>query len=195
VPLKGLLAYTQRGKQPVYTSVGLPVVNSKHVLRNEVVLDNGNACAEKIPDAQQIQLDDVVINGTGVGTIGRAAAYLHSTPAIPDNHVTILRIKNGAADAVYLSVYLNSIAGQIQVNKWLHGSSGQIEIYPGDIEQFKLWLAPDSTQQSIRKMVEDSFNARKDARALLSRVQRAVEVAIEEGEAAGMAVLEGGDHV
>jgi len=85
--------------------------------------------------------------------------------------------------------YVNSIAGQIQVNKWLHGSSGQTELYPGDIAQFQIWLAPIKVQKAIRKMVEDAFKARNDAKALLARAQRAVEVAIEEGEAAGLAAL------
>jgi len=186
VSLESLLSHNRRGKQPVYAETGIPVVNSKQVLKNEVVLGDGNACAEMIPSVQQIRLGDVVINGTGVGTIGRAAAYLHNTPAVPDNHVTILRINNGSVDPVYLSVYLNSIAGQIQVKKWLHGSSGQTELYPGDIAQFQIWLAPRKTQTAIRKMVEDAFGARNEAQALLARAQRAVEIAIEEGEDAGL---------
>lgn len=194
VSLGSLLSHNQRGKQPVYAETGLPVVNSKQVLKNEVVLGDDNACAETIPSVQQIRPGDVVINGTGVGTIGRAAAYLHNIPAVPDNHVTILRIKDDAVDAVYLSVYLNSIAGQIQVNKWFHGSSGQTELYPGDIAQFQIWLAPIKVQKAIRKMVEDAFKARNDAKALLARARQAVEVAIEEDEAAGMAVLAGGAH-
>ena len=39
--------------------------------------------------------------------------------ALPDNHVTVLRPKSGSIDPVYLSVYLNSLAGQYQVNNWL----------------------------------------------------------------------------
>ena len=75
----------------------------------------------------------MLINGTGVGTIGRSAPYLHNENALPDNHVTILRTKN--LNPIFLSVYLNSIAGKYQVDKYFKGSSGQIELYPKDIDQ------------------------------------------------------------
>ncbi|MDD5123256.1 hypothetical protein [Methylovulum sp.] len=81
-----------------------------------------------------IQKGDVLINGTGVGTIGRSACYLHEQNALPDNHVTILRTDK--INPIFLSVYLNSIAGKYQVDKYFKGSSGQIEIYPKDIENF-----------------------------------------------------------
>lgn len=189
VPLGTLLAHNQRGKQPIYAETGLCVVNSKHVLKNEVVLGEDNDHAQSIPDAQQIRYGDVVINGTGVGTIGRAATFLHKTPAIPDNHVTILRLKDASIDPVFLSVYLNSITGQIQVNKWLHGSSGQIELYPADIAQFQIWIAPSKVQRTIRDKIEGAFAARNNAKSLLTRAQRAVEIAIEKNEASALRFL------
>lgn len=100
--LGDLLTENQRGRQPDYTNTGLPVVNSKHVLRDQVRLDANNRMATFRDDDLLIQPGDVLINGTG--TIGRSASYLHSKKAIPDNHVTILRPKNGL-DRIYLSVF------------------------------------------------------------------------------------------
>lgn len=189
MPLGTLLTHNQRGKQPIYAETGLCVVNSKHVLKNEVLLGEDNDHAQSIPEVQQIHYGDVVINGTGVGTIGRAATFFHKTPAIPDNHVTILRLKDASIDPVFLSVYLNSIAGQIQVNKWLHGSSGQIELYPADIAQFQIWIAPSKVQRTIRDKIEGAFAARNSAKDLLARAQRAVEIAIEKNEASALRFL------
>jgi len=182
------LVANSRGKQPAYGDGGLPVVNSKHVLRGEVRLDGDNRLAVPGEVDVLIRPGDVLINGTGVGTIGRAAPYLHDGPAVPDNHVTVLRPAPGL-DAVYLSVFLNSKAGQWQVEQRLRGSSGQIELYPNDIAQFKIWLAPQSVQEAIRRQVEQSFSARQRASQLLEAAKRAVEIAIEDSETAALAYL------
>ncbi len=186
--LGDLLTENQRGRQPDYTSTGLPVVNSKHVLRDEVRLDANNRMATFRDDDLLIQPGDVLINGTGVGTIGRSASYLHSKKAIPDNHVTILRPKNGL-DPIYLSVFLNSQAGQWQVKQRLRGSSGQIELYPRDIAEFKVWIAPPKLQREVRDAVNRSFEARQRAAKLLDAAKRAVEIAIENSEVAAL------DHI
>lgn len=100
-PLASHLEFCKRGKQPIYTKSGLPVVNSKHVQQNRVLLE-GNRFALANPAVDlQIRGGDALINGTGRGTIGRAAPYLNETLAVADNHVTILRSSN--LDPAYLS--------------------------------------------------------------------------------------------
>ncbi len=188
--LQTLLTVNERGAQPDYADQGLPVVNSKHVVNGEVRLDAENRTASSGKRALTIRHGDVLMNGTGVGTIGRTAPYLHATEALPDNHVTVLRPKPGAIDPVYLSVYLNSRAGQSQVEKWLRGSSGQIELYPNDIARFLVWQAPEHVQQAIRQSVEAAFAAKQCAAALLDAAKRAVEIAIEESEAAALEYLQ-----
>ena len=188
--LSDWLSENKRGKQPQYADNGLPVVNSKHVLRGEVRLDEDNRKATVSEGDLLIHPGDVLMNGTGVGTIGRTATYLHAGAVIPDNHVTILRPKKGL-DAVYLSVFLNSMAGQWQVEQRLRGSSGQIELYPNDIAQFRVWIAPTSVQAEIRRAVEMSHAAKRRATHLLEAAKRAVEIAIEESETAAMVYLDG----
>ncbi len=187
--LGSLLAVNDRGNQPEYTDTGLPVVNSKHVAHNDVRLDADNRVGLASTAKVLIEPGDVVMNGTGVGTIGRSAPYLHASKAIPDNHVTILRPKNATLDPVYLSVFINSLAGQLQVEQRLHGSSGQIELYPTDIADFTVWLAPKAIQQEIRQAVESGFAAKQHATQLLEAAKRAVEIAIEDSETAALAYL------
>lgn len=190
VRLADWLRENQRGKQPDYADTGLPVVNSKHVLRGEVRLDDDNRNAAFGDDDLLIHHGDVLMNGTGVGTIGRVAPYLHPETAIPDNHVTVLRPQKGL-DAVYLSVFLNSMAGQWQVEQRLRGSSGQIELYPSDIAEFKVWIAPPAVQTDIRQAVETSYAKKQRAAKLLDAAKRAVEIAIEDSEAAALVYLTG----
>ena len=184
-----LTSYPQRGTQPIYDAEGTPVVNSKHVLRGEVRLNKDNRRAVESDDCLLITYGDVLINGTGVGTIGRSAPYLHVDQALPDNHVTVLR-PHSWLDPIYLSVFLNSVAGRWQVEQRLRGSSGQIEIYPTDLAEFTVWVAPEPIQSRIRKAVEESFKQRQLGEHCLLAAKNAVEIATTDSEKAALDYLE-----
>ena len=200
VRLGDCLRFCERGRQPDYAEEGLPVLNSRHIQRDKVLLDADNRRATEDPAQQKldeedrltIKQGDVLINGTGVGTMGRCAPYLESGKALPDNHVTILRIKpETELEPVFLSVQLNSIIGQMQVEQYFKGSSGQIELYPTEIKEFRIWLAPPKIQQQIKSQLEQAHQSRQEAQALLAQAKRAVEVAIEDGEEAALKIMEG----
>jgi type I restriction enzyme M protein len=186
-PLGDLLTLNQKGRQPDYIeedddpSGYLPVINSKYVRAGEVVLSDNRYAP--IPEGNNpfIQEGDVLFNGTGVGTVGRCAPYFYKQEALPDTEVTVLR--SDTLDPVYLSIYLNSIAGQLQVQKHLQGTSGIIRVYPNDIAQFQIWEAPDSIQQKIRSKVEASHQKREQSKQLLEIAKTGVERAIETNEA------------
>ncbi|HEX8706966.1 MAG TPA: hypothetical protein VF723_01785 [Pyrinomonadaceae bacterium] len=172
------LTYCQRGKQPIYTRHGLPVVNSKHVQPNRVSVED---CKKAMPNpfsVSNIKTSDLLLNGTGIGTIGRAAPYMENTDAIPDNHVTIIRTRT--LDLVYLSVFLNSQIGQAQVRKHQRGSSGQIELYPRDIARFEVWEATESVQKEIRQLIVNVREARTRSRLLLEEAKARVEELIDQ---------------
>jgi type I restriction enzyme M protein len=191
VSLGSLLTVNQRGTQPDYADEGLPVINSRHVREGEVLLsDNRLAIVPDKKDALVIQKGDVLINGTGVGTIGRSAPYLHEQEALPDNHVTILRTEK--VNPIFLSVYLNSLAGKYQVDKYFKGSSGQIELYPNDIACFYVPVVDESIQNKIAGLVRQSFALKKESGRLLDVAKRAVETAIEQDEQAALAYI--ADH-
>lgn len=168
----------RRGKQPVYSAKGLPVVNSKHVQSNKIVFE-GNRKAVLNPSADlHIRYGDILMNGTGRGTIGRAAPYLTEEQTIPDNHVTILR--SPTLDPADLSFYLNSHAGQLQVEMHQRGSSGQLELYPFDIRKFLVWVAPESVQKEIRNLYDRAAESEQRSRELLDPAKTRVEPLIEE---------------
>lgn len=182
------LSFNQRGSQPDYADTGLQVINSKHVQRGEVLIDDTRfAVLQDKDNAVFIEQGDVLINGTGVGTIGRAAPYLHKQRALPDNHVTVLR--TDAMSPICLALYLNSIAGQMQVDQHFKGSSGQIELYPADIANFWCPEIDKVTQRKIDALAQSSFELKAKSERLLEAAKRAVEIAIEHDEAAGMAYL------
>ncbi len=187
IELGKALLINSRGRQPSYADDGLPVINSKHVRVNRVELDDDNRYAVVEPSSVVIQQGDVLLNGTGVGTIGRTAPYLREQPALPDNHVTVLRATG--IDPVYLSVFLNSLPGQLQIEQLIKGSSGQIELYPDDIATIIVWDAPKKTQQKVRDQVLAAFAEEHRAKSLLDAAKLAVEIAIEDSEKAALLYL------
>jgi type I restriction enzyme M protein len=187
-PLGDLLTLNQKGRQPDYVeedqdiSGCLPVINSKYVREGEVILlDNRYARWPENENPLIIQKNDVLFNGTGVGAVGRCATYFHDQEALPDTEVAVLR--SDTLDPVYLSIYINSIAGQLQVQKHLQGSSGIIRVYPSDTEKFLIWNAPEPVQQKIRSKVEASHQKREQSKQLLEIAKTGVERAIETDEA------------
>lgn len=185
--LGSILTTNARGRQPQYADEGLPVVNSKHVRTNRVIL-SGNRTATEAGSPVVIETGDVLVNGTGEGTIGRAAPYLHGQRSLPDNHVTILR--TDIVDPVYLAVFLNSPLGQWQIERHIKGSSGQVELYPSDIARIMIWDAPNEVQLSVRAAILSAFDEERRANDLLETAKRAVEIAIEDGESAAMTYLD-----
>ena len=181
-PLSNYLEFCQRGKQPIYSTKGLPVINSKHVQPNRVICD-GNRLAHASPDANlQIRFGDTLLNGTGRGTIGRAAPYLNKAMAVADNHVTVLR--STKLDPAYLALYLNSRAGLMQVEMHQRGSSGQLELYPFDIRKFLVWNAPPEVQREIRRLHDLGAAAEYESHMLLEQAKARVEQLIKEAYAA-----------
>jgi len=177
-PLSQHLTFCQRGKQPIYSTVGLPVVNSKHVQPNRVLMDDNRSALPNADANLQIRFGDILLNGTGRGTLGRAAPYLNERLAVPDNHVTILR--SADLDPVYLSLYLNSAAGQMQVEMHQRGTSGQLELYPFDIRKFLIWPAPKSLQMELRELHDKAAAAARESKRLLEQAKTRVEQLIEE---------------
>jgi restriction endonuclease S subunit len=109
---------------------------------------------EKVKKRASVKLNDVLINSTGDGTIGRVAIYDRLHPAIVDGHITIVRF-NDPDLAWYAATYLLSTQGQNQLYRYINGSSGQVEIYPQDIA--RVWIPPKS--ESAMKGIANSLRS------------------------------------
>lgn len=119
--------------------------------------------------------------------IGRTGVYLSDEPALASNECGMTHIKG--ENSIYVAVALNSLIGRMQVERAATGSA-QRHIYPSNIRQFLVpFVAPDIEKEIVR-CVQESHGAKRRAKSLLERAKRAVEVAIETDEAAGLAVLE-----
>ena len=190
----------RRGISPDYDEDGeVLVINSQHVAKDQVILDGNRRAKHPALGVKGgvaasrnglVRKGDVLMNSTGYITIGRCHCLLEDVTAVVDNHVAIIRPK-AELDPVYLACFLNGLPGKLQTERGFTGSSGQIELRPDVIADYLVWVAPWETQMAIRDAVESSHAARATAAELLERAKRAVEIAIEQSEAAALAYLEG----
>src|SRR5262249_14406064 len=140
-----LIEPIRRGISPEYVEDGgeIIVINSKHVGKVQVEVENNRYTTRKLLANQtegrgEVQVGDVLLNSTGHITIGRCQCLLEDVEAIVDNHVAIIRPKVGL-DPVYLACFLNALPGQMQSERGWTGSSGQIELRPDVIADYRIW--------------------------------------------------------
>jgi len=110
---------------------------------------------QRVANKASVQKNDILINSTGDGTIGRVAVYNYDFPAVVDGHITIVRYKDIKL-AWYVAAFLLTEVGQNQIYRYINGSSGQVEIYPQDIS--RIWVKPADS-----KIIEKIYKSYKSA--------------------------------
>lgn len=121
---------------------------------------------ERKKDRAGIKTGDLLINSTGDGTIGRVAVYNSGQNAMVDGHITIARFKEPDL-AWYTAAYLMTASGQDQLYRYINGSSGQVELYPGDLARLVIPLLDEEAMKRIvrgLKSAAASFEAFRNGR-------------------------------
>ncbi len=119
------------------------------------------------------------------------AHYLREAPQKMISAGGILRLKS-KTDRInneYLTLVLNSILTQEQVNRDV-GGSVILHWRPDQVAGTVIPILPQEKQTEIQEKVLESFSLRKRAKDLLECAKRAVEIAIEQDEQAAIEWLE-----
>lgn len=109
--------------------------------------------------------------------IGRTNCYLEKHKAFAGVDILIVR-PTSFCNPIYLAVYLNTILGLWQAEKFASGSA-QRHIYPRDVAQFIISLPSEDLQSKIANLVIQSYETRKKAKILLEEAKKKVEEMIE----------------
>lgn len=127
-----LSATVTRGIAPKYAEDGLFVVLNQKCIRDErVSFAPSRRQQRRIPDAKLVRHGDVLINSTGVGTLGRVAMYRGRRDDVTaDSHVTIARPGDELLNPWY---GLTLVSKQDEFERLGTGSTGQTELRRGDI--------------------------------------------------------------
>lgn len=179
-PLVKVASYIKRGLQPTYVDDGnIVVVNSKHLGRYILNIEDTERTDYHFWETNKrarLEQNDVLVYSTGA-YVGRTNVWLENHNGIASNHVTIIRNLEGC-DPIYLAVYLNSLPGLLQAEKWATGS-GQRELYPEPISNFYIYLPSQNFQSKIANLVIKSYETRKKAKLLIEEAKKKVEEVIE----------------
>ncbi len=174
VSLKDIIQYISRGITPVYTDEdGVIVLNQKCIRDNRVSYDQSrftNPGERKIPEDKYLRKYDILINSTGVGTLGRVAQIkelINKTTV--DSHVTIVRAKGNVAPKF---LGYNLFLQQPNIEALAEGSTGQTELSRTRLaEAIKLLIPPVKEQQAIA----DTLSCLDDKIELNNRINKNLE--------------------
>ena len=131
--VESLTVYVNRGITPKYTvekEGSILILNQKCIRGFKVSLEPArlnDLSKRKITEGKLLEKYDVLINSTGVGTLGRVAQfYGESGSATVDSHVTIVRPNADLIDPVYFGYIIKS--KQQLIEGFAEGTTGQTEL-------------------------------------------------------------------
>ncbi len=136
----------------------------------------------------ELQRGDVLISSIGFGSIGKVQVFDKPGRYGTVSEVTVLRQKE--LNPYYVAAFLRSRFGQMMIERYITGATGQLHLYAKDVAKIFVPVLPSDKQAVFEQQAKAALAAKLEAQALLARAQRAVEVAIEQGEPAAMKLLE-----
>ncbi|HHY0333827.1 TPA: restriction endonuclease subunit S [Vibrio cholerae] len=154
VTVESLALYINRGITPKYTEViddSVIVLNQKCIRDFKVSLEpsrRNDLSKRKITEGKMLKKHDVLINSTGVGTLGRVAQYFGADDdATVDSHVTIVRPNPELVDPIYFGYLMKS--KQSLIESFAEGTTGQTELNRNSVKELLLEIVNDIPTQKI----------------------------------------------
>lgn len=119
------------------------------------------------------------------------AYHLNEKPRkmIPSGGILRLKVKNTQINEDYLTLVLNSMIVQEQINRDV-GGSVILHWRPEQVKQTLIPILNNEKQNDIQQKITEAFDLRKQSKRLLECAKRAVELAIEQDEKAAVKWLQ-----
>lgn len=154
--LKSTTSELRRGISPKYCDEdGVPVVNQK-CIRNHSVnfsktrLHDPN---QRIVVGRQLEVGDVLVNSTGVGTLGRLAPVRHLEGlTVFDSHVTVVRAETTKISTAFLACLMFEKETFIEASG--AGSTGQTELRKQVLEDIQFAIPTKDLAKSFDAIVD-----------------------------------------
>lgn len=134
--------------------------------------------------SSKVKANDILISRSG--TLGLTVPIPSELEgSVYGSYFIRVRPKSADTNPTFITLYMNSLAGQIQVEQVNTGGI-QTNLTIPVIENFRIVLPDSGLQEKLVAMVDDSKAYRKQSEHLLSIAKQAVEIAIEQNEEAAM---------
>ena len=156
VRLDDICVYLQRGKSPIYSDIKkYPVVSQKCNQWSGFTLEPAKYLApevlEKYSDERYLKKHDILINSTGLGTVGRVCLFKTDSKypiVVADSHVTVVRSTRLISE-IYIKYFLSSPHIQDNIEDMCSGSTKQKELALNTIKNLLVALPPLAEQKRI----------------------------------------------
>ena len=163
--MEDISVFLSRGKSPKYSEKKkYPVFAQKCNLKSgRISLDNAKFLDEstlpKWGDEYKLKDNDILVNSTGTGTVGRVGMFskeiLGDYPFIvPDSHISVVRLSS-KMNSYYIYEVMNSMIIQQYIEDNLAGSTNQKELYIGILQKSLIPLPSLAEQQRIVEKIEE----------------------------------------
>lgn len=158
--IKSSVSELRRGISPKYTddADGIMVINQK-CIRNHTInfsLSRRHDGKTRSISGRELQVGDVLVNSTGVGTLGRLAPIRYKSEIlIADSHVTVVRADTKKITKSFLSELLTKHEKHIESSG--SGSTGQTELRRETLEEIKFPCPPVILGRLFDKII-NNFN-------------------------------------
>lgn len=182
--LKDATSYISRGSSPDYADESsIRVLNQACVHVDGIRQENAKFHQEaEVTDwPSRLLKNDLLVNSTGTGTLGRVALFELEGTWVADSHVTIVRTleDNFLAKFCFYVLSCSFYQGYIYA-ALVNGSTNQIELSRERLRQTALLLLPLPEQRAIAAFL-DRETARLDT--LIAKQERLIELSMEKRRA------------
>ena len=135
-----------------------------------------------------LQTGDVLLSRSGSLAVS-AVVESEWEKALISSHLIRLRIVDARLDPYFLALFFMTLPGKMQIQRWSNGGV-QPEISQPALKAIVVPIPPMAVQHKIRDSILKARQLRARSDHLLEAAKRAVEIAIEKDEVAGLAYLE-----
>ncbi|MER6313625.1 restriction endonuclease subunit S [Streptomyces sp. NPDC001581] len=144
-----------RGIAPKYSEDpnALVILNQKCIRDGRVSLAPARLTVrENVKTPKLLQRDDVLVNSTGVGTLGRVARWTSDVRATVDSHVTIVRFDEREVDPVCAGFAM--LRAQPEIEAMGEGTTGQTELRRSQLGGLEITLPSGTRQRRLRPALD-----------------------------------------
>lgn len=162
VAVESVSAALTRGITPKYSEHAddLVVLNQKCIRDGRVSLAPARlTLREKVREPKLLRRNDVLVNSTGVGTLGRVARWTSDDMGTVDSHITIVRFDEKEVDPVCAGFAM--LQSQTEIEAMGEGSTGQTELRRAQLGGLEIRLPSKAQQQRLRARL-DALEERAD---------------------------------
>lgn len=168
---------TPKGGDSTYVLEGVPLIRSQNIYNNLVNLNNVAYITPQIHEEMKnssVYQHDVLLNITGA-SIGRSAVYTFSSQANVNQHVCIIRLKNGYNSA-FTQLHLVSSKGQQLIdNNQAGGAREGLNFQQIGKMQFSFSSAEEQTQiGTYFQKLDNLINQHQQKHDKLSSIKKAM---------------------